>query len=331
MWCSAFLSRSRQSPKLALRKQRWVRGFGDERLSFASYTLAQSRKRSRLDKRHWDRAICACSVAVERASSSSPSSVDSRDVLLIILLYENVSPSVDESDTRLSLPMLPGVNDQRIGACAQGIACVADLHPRTASETVLEAFKTHIATSSLPSDIRRQEVCLGTSWLRRVTLQTAGEDASYLDEALDALTYFMKCLSFLRTVEALTGVLRSVASQMMRGGDVTILSREPDVVRSLGALLFARTELMKRRAELQGPLLGHEHSRLNQSIFEQLDKQVFHSQERLARLEPDLATLRDGLVLTNSQIEFRISSRIERMILLLLAVEVVFAFADAFF
>lgn len=141
----------------------------------------------------------------------------------------------------------------------------------------------------------------------------------------------MKCRSFFQTVDALTDVLRSVASQMARGGDVTILSREPDVVRSLGALLFARTELIKQQSAVYRSGWMSDGGRSRGSTFEQLDAQVFHARERLAYLEPDLATLRDGLVLMNSQIEFRINSRIERMILLLLAVEVVFAIWDAFF
>jgi hypothetical protein len=205
------------------------------------------------------------------------------------------------------------------------------MQANASNDVVLAALEEFFSDQERFTNGRPQAAAREVSWVRRVRLQTADQSDIYLDEALDALMYFMKCLSFLRTVETLTDVLRSVAAQMVRGGDATILSREPDVVRSLGALLFARTELMKRQTALQASILNPERSNSNQSIFEQLEEQVFHSRQRLARLEPDLATLRDGLVLTNSQIEFRINSRIERMILLLLAVEVVFAIADAFF
>jgi len=333
MWCTTWAVKRRHGCTSAARTP-WCSPWGLERAESLCPRAGDGALQSGLARATYCRRRCqvrACAAQLENAVAQSLSGSSTVDLILIAFGDESAEQLRDEPQSRINLPALPGATAQRIGKCPQGVACVATMQALAPSEAVLAALRQHLATTESGLYGSASSYAIEEPWVRRVQLRISEHHDGYLDEALDALIYYMKCRSFFRTVDALTDVLRSVASQMARGGDVTILSREPDVVRSLGALLFARTELIKQQSAVYRSGWMSDGGRSRGSTFEQLDAQVFHARERLAYLEPDLATLRDGLVLMNSQIEFRINSRIERMILLLLAVEVVFAIWDAFF
>lgn len=240
-------------------------------------------------------------------------------------------------------------NYKRAAPCAQRIA---------------EAVRVHLARAPPTRHTRFREPFVHRAVLR--TPASARDGDAWKREAVAALIRYMKVRIYERTVEQLLSVLHARSTELARDGDVRIMTPN-DVSRSLGELLVARTDLMRSAVDLDAEdasasadwtALGaegaaaapqrnrhaaHGDARVENdddedgdgvrlpSVAAQLDEQAFRTRARLRALEENLTLLRDGLSLVSNHMQFRVSSRLELIIVALIFVEVVIGLADPFF